>query len=128
MISILYHVVRVKSLPFVFLSEVLQHQCEEDEGDESENIIEHASEVIENGISLIAHGLEIHVILVLLGKVEHVVVDGICGKQVEVSNTSEESVKSSRILGEVYVQQGHLYNQLHHTDHAPEHLEGCRHQ
>jgi hypothetical protein len=108
----------------MFLSEVFEHNCGKDEAEEPKNIIEHASKVVKNSICLIAHGLEIHVILVLLGKVEHVVVDGIGGKQVEVRNTCEESVKSRRILGEVYVQQGHLNNELHHTDHAPEHLEG----
>jgi len=111
----------------VFLSEVFQQHCEKNEAEEPENVIQHASEVIKNGVSLIAHGLEIHVILVLLGKVEHVVVDGVCGQQVEVRDASEEGVKSRCILGEVYVQQGHLNNQLHYTDHTPEHLEGSRH-
>ena len=112
----------------MFLSQVFQQHCDKDKAEEPENIIQHASEVIKNGVSLIAHGLEIHIILVLLGKVEHVVVDGVGGQQVKVRDASEEGVKSRRILGEVYVQQGHLNNQLHYTDHTPEHLEGSRHQ
>jgi hypothetical protein len=112
----------------VFLSEVFEQHCEKNEAEEPENVIQHASKVIKYGVSLVAHGLEIHVILVLLGKVEHVVVDGVGGQQFKVRDASEEGVKSRRILGEVYVQQGHLNNQLHYTDHAPEHLEGSRHQ
>ena len=90
-------------LRFIFVFEELKEQGNTNQAEKSENIEKHASKIVKNVISFIAHRLKIQVIFIHLRKIEHIIINPISWQKIEVSNAGNNSIELSSILWECYV-------------------------